>query len=84
MLSSKQRVDNPKLPGEGLSYNAALSKMPEEGRVMLDQVARFCISLRNGQREMREDLKRQQENLNLILQQLRDHDGLMKVKTIST
>ena len=62
-----------------MSYNAAMAKLDDQNRIMLDQVARFCISIGQKQREVRDDLRKQQMSLDVILKQLRDHDGLIKV-----
>ena len=76
---SFQRVAEAANPEEGLSYNAAMSKLDDQNRIMLDQVARFFISIGQKQRELKDDIRKQQTSLDVILKQLRDHDGLIKV-----
>ena len=77
---SLQRIQQPKLPGEGLTYKAAIRQLEGTDRISLDQVARMYASLSDRQRTIKDMLKQQQRTLDLILGQLRDTDGMMKVK----
>ena len=56
-----------------------MNKLDDQNRIVLDQVARFCISIGQKQRDIRDDIRKQQTTLDVILKQLRDHDGLIKV-----
>ena len=57
-----------------------MAKLDEQNRIVLDQVARFCISIGQKQRELKDAIRNQQTTLDVILKQLRDHDGLIKVQ----